>query len=423
MKKSFYLYTVGCKVNQYNSQLIRENLIHSGLEEKKDGSFQIVNGCMVTQKAEVNTRKLIRKSLKSAEKVLLTGCYIHKKLSFNKGSYQDYFDTTPIVCLPEEKAVIAHITGKDPQLRAISSFHARTRAFVKIQQGCSNSCSYCIVPAVRGSVYSRRSEEILKEVEKLTPFYPELVITGTHLGSYKDANGENLASLLKKLLKKAQSSRIRLSSIEINEITPELLALFHHPHLAPHLHIPLQSGSGRILKLMKRQYTQRFFLEKIESIRQEFPDIAFTTDVIVGFPTEEEKDFEHTLSMVEKIGFLRVHIFPYSAREETEAATLSPRVSESIKKERKKILNDLATLSSFNFRKKFIGAEKKVILESKKKNGSLWGYSEDYIPVTLKNTAVSETLSSVIITRVERDFTEGKLLLTQDERSGVRPLT
>lgn len=410
MKKSFYLHTAGCKVNQYNSQLIRENLIHSGLEEKEDGSFQIINGCMVTQKAEANTRKLIRKSLKSAEKVLLTGCYVHKKLS-------------KVVYLSGDKAVIAHITGKDPQLRAISSFHSRTRAFVKIQQGCSNSCSYCIVPAVRGGVYSRKSKEILKEVEKLTPFYPELVITGTHLGSYRDANGENLASLLKKLLKKAQSSRIRLSSIEINEITPELLDLFHNSRLAPHLHIPLQSGSDRILKLMKRQYTQRFFLEKIESIRQEFPDIAFTTDVIVGFPTEEEKDFEYTLSMVEKIGLLRVHIFPYSAREETEAATLYPRVSESIKKERKKILSDSAILSSFNFRKKFIGVEKRVILESKKKDGRLWGYSEDYIPITLKNncTAVSETPSSVIITKVERDFTEGKLLLTQDGRSGVEP--
>lgn len=400
MEKSFYLHTVGCKVNQYNSQLIRENLIRCGLEEKKGGSFQIVNGCVVTQKAEGKTGKLICKSLKFAEEVILTGCYVRKKLSFNG-----------IVCLPEEKAVIAYITGKNRSLATISSFHTRTRAFVKIQQGCSNSCSYCVIPAVRGGVYSRRSKEVLSEVEKLTPFYPELVITGTHLGSYRDANGENLTSLLRKILKKAQSSRIRLSSIEINEITPELLALFHHWHLSPHLHIPLQSGSDRILKLMKRQYTQKFFLEKIESIRQEFPDIAFTTDIMVGFPTEEDKDFEWTLRMVEKIGFLKVHIFPYSVREETEAATLRPLVAESIKKEREKILSDLAALSSFNFRKKFIGEEKQVILENKKKDGRLWGYSEDYIPVTLKNnrTAASGILSSVIITRVGRGFTEGKL--------------
>jgi threonylcarbamoyladenosine tRNA methylthiotransferase MtaB len=397
MEKSFYLHTVGCKVNQYNSQLIRENLSRSGLEEKKDGSFQIVNGCVVTQKAEGKTEKLIRQSLKSAKKVILTGCYTRKKLSFNG-----------IVCLPEEKAVVAYITGKARSLTTISSFHTRTRAFVKIQQGCANSCSYCIIPAVRGGVYSRRSKEVLREVEKLTPFYPELVITGTHLGSYRDVNGENLTLLLKKILKEAQFSRIRLSSIEINEITPELLTLFQNPGLCPHLHIPLQSGSDRILKLMKRQYTEKFFLEKIESIRQEFPDIAFTTDVIVGFPTEEKKDFEHTLNMVEKIGFLKVHIFPYSAREETEAATLRPQVAESIKKEREKILSDLAELSSFNFRKKFIGAEKQVILESKKKDGRLWGYSEDYIPVTLKNNekAGSGMLTSVTITRVERNFTE-----------------
>ncbi|HIE43846.1 MAG TPA: MiaB/RimO family radical SAM methylthiotransferase [Candidatus Omnitrophica bacterium] len=401
MKQSFYIHTLGCKVNQYNSQIIRENFIHSGLKEEEYGSIQIVNGCMVTKKAERKTRKLIYSSLRKGEKVLVTGCYGRKKIPL-KG----------VVSLPEERELIKYVTGREQSLKSISSFHSHTRAFVKIQQGCSYSCSYCIVPKVRGEVYSRKVEEILREVECLSPFYPELVISGTHLGLYNDGEGADLASLVEEMLKRVQFSRIRFSSLEINEITPELLTLFHHPRLCPHLHIPLQSGSDRILKLMRRLYTKKVFLKKIEKIKRKFPDMAFTTDIMVGFPTEDDEDFLETLDAVEKVGFLRIHIFPYSIREGTDAVSLTPQVEESVKKERERVLHDTAILSSLNFRRKFIGAKKTIIVEDKQKNGRRWGYSEDYIQISIGNNreAVPGISYTVTVTKVDKNSTEGILI-------------
>ena len=404
MEKTFYIHTLGCKVNQYNSQIIRENLVNRGFQEKEEGSFQIVNGCIVTQKAERKTRKYIYKSKKIGKKTLVTGCYARGNPSLREG-----------VFIPNEKELIEYITGEKPPITTISSFQSHSRAFVKIQEGCSSSCSYCIIPKVRGKVYSRKENEILEEVGCLSPFYPEIVITGTHLGLYKlfrpkylDSNGKDLAYLLEKILKRAEFSRIRLSSIEINEITPHLLSLFSHPRLCTHLHIPLQSGSDRILKLMRRPYTRRTFLNIINRVKKEFPQIAFTTDIMVGFPTEEEDDFQDTMEVGEKVGFLRIHIFPYSERKGTMADKLLPKVEEKTKKEREKRIEDLATHLSFNLRKKFIGKRKEVLLEKKMRNGRLWGYSEDYIPVSMENHSdiLLGKIYNVLITKVNKDSTE-----------------
>lgn len=409
MGNSFYIKTLGCKVNQYNSQFLRENLGNLGLKEIPSGYFQIINGCMVTKKAERKTRKLIYKALEQGEEIVLTGCYARGE------NYLKTFLSPPdinrIVSIPEENKVVSHITGRKPTLSAISSFHSHTRAFVKIQEGCPHSCSYCIVPQVRGKIYSRKEEDILKELELLNNYYPEIVLTGTHLGLYKNGNTD-FSFLLEKILHKAKNSRIRLSSIEINEVTPSLLSLFNNTKLCPHLHIPLQSGSNKILKLMRRAYTRNGFLKTIEKARQFFPQIAFTTDIIVGFPTEEDKDFKETLDLVEKVGFSRIHIFPYSLREKTDAAKLTPMIPEIIKRERIKKLEDLASGLSFNFRRHCLGENKKILLEHKKKNDKLWGYTEDYIPVQLEadQEAVVGKIYPCIIIEVNKSSTSAILI-------------
>jgi len=408
MEKSFSIRTLGCKVNQYNSQIVRENLLKAGFKEEGKGYYQIVNGCVVTQKAVRKTRKEINKARKTGQKVLATGCYA-------RGDYSD----NGAIYLPEEKDIFRYITGEDSLYPVISSFASHSRAFVKIQQGCNSLCSYCIVPFRRGDVFSRPEEEILEEVETLSSKYAELVITGTHLGLYGKERGQNLSSLLEKILQKATFSRVRLSSIEINEIDSELLSWFSHPRLCPHLHIPLQSGSNKILKLMRRPYTREFFLDKCEQIKKAIPEIGLTADVMVGFPQEEEEDFSETLNLVEKIGFHRIHIFPFSAREGTQATKIYPRVAEDAKREREKTLQRLSLSLSYLYRRSLLGKRREVLIEQHREGSEAVGYSEDYVLVKINpthgiildstKTKEESRIYPVEISKVTKNSTEGRI--------------
>ncbi len=403
--KTFRIETLGCKVNQYNSQWMRENLLFSGWKENK-GGWMILNGCVVTQTAERKSRKKIYQAQRRGEKVIITGCFARYVKEF-PGS----------ISIPEYEKVIEFLTNSAPSLNRISEFPKHQRVWVKVQEGCPDKCSYCIVPRVRGKVYSRPQEEILDEVEKLDKKFGEIVITGTHLGIYGKRRGESLGKLLREILKKVKKARIRLSSIEIGEINEPLIELFSSSSLCPHLHVPLQSGSSKILKLMRRSYTGDEYLRKVEEIRRKKEGIAFTTDIMVGFPFEEENDFKDTLKMIKEVGFHRVHIFPFSSRRNTPADSF-PHLPEKVIKERTKLTSEFAKEVSYKVRKKEIGREKEIIMESEK-----GGYSEDYLWIEIpRNKAKLGEKISVKITDVTRNYTKGEVKNGKEKMPGCQSL-
>ncbi|MCM8818501.1 MAG: MiaB/RimO family radical SAM methylthiotransferase [Candidatus Omnitrophica bacterium] len=360
----------GCKVNQYESQLIKENI-------EKDPFFNnqndivIINSCCVTEKVENEVKKTIRKLLKERKKVYLTGC-LERKLNMLNERYEN------VRIIPKEE--FFKIKNK------ISYFNGHTRSFVKIEDGCENFCSYCIVPFLRGKIKSRPEKEIVEEIKCLADNgYKEVVLTGIDLGSFGKDTGESLVNLIDKIDKIEGIKRIRISSIEIYYIDEKFInSLKNFKKFCPHFHIPLQSGSDRILKLMGRRYKFNQYYEKIQMIKQNIEKVTFTTDIMVGFPGETDDDFEKTCIAVEKVEFLKVHIFPYSERENTPAKNLFNKIDIKIKKEREKILLKISNSVSKKVKEKFIGKKLEVLFE--KKIDNFWeGYSENYIPIILKS--------------------------------------
>jgi len=382
--------TFGCKVNQYESQLIKENI-------EKDVHFcsddiVIINSCCVTAKVEKEIYKKIRKFLKEGKKIYLTGCLTEKN------NIEKKFENVNVV----KKEFFLKIKDK------ISSFNGHTRCFIKIENGCENFCSYCIVPFVRGKVKSRREKDIIEEVKCLAEKgYKEIVLTGIDFGAYGKDTGENLFSLIEKIDEIDGIERIRLSSIEIYYIEEKLIDFLKKTKkFCPHFHIPLQSGSDRILKLMGRRYTFNEYYEKIEMIKEKIEKVTFTTDIMVGFPGEKEEDFEKSCSAVEKIGFLKVHIFPYSERENTPAINLPDKIDEKTKKEREKILLKISNLTSKKIKETFIGVKLNVLFEREKEN--FWeGYSENYIPAIVKS---SQNLKNRIVPVIPKKIFKNFLL-------------
>lgn len=384
--------TFGCKVNQYESQLIRENIEKDLFFNKDD--FVIINSCCVTEKVENEVKRNIRKLLKEGKKIFLTGCLAEKLNILN-----EKLENVEIV----KKEEFFKIKDK------ISRFNGHTRSFVKIEDGCENFCSYCIVPFVRGKVKSRREKDIIEEIKCLSENgYKEVVLTGIDLGAFGKDTGENLISLIDKIDQIKGIERIRLSSIEIYYIDEKFIDfLKNKKKFCPHFHIPLQSGSDKILKLMGRRYKFDQYYEKIQMIKEKMVDATFTTDIMVGFPGETDDDFEKTCIGIEKIEFLKVHIFPYSKRENTPAISLSDEIDEKIKKEREKILLKISNNVSKKVKEKFIGKKLSVLFERKKDNW--WeGYSENYIPVILKSDKnLKNQIVDIIPEKILKNFLFG----------------
>ncbi len=370
--------TYGCKVNQYESQLISENLEAAGYLLSRDGGADVVvvNTCCVTGKAEKEARSFIRKSVSHGSRVLVTGCAVRKSDSFLDGF-------PPSVEVYRDKDVL--IKSVCPAGRkSISRFDGHTRAFVKIEDGCENFCAYCIIPFVRGRVRSRPEDEIAAEVGRLAQNgYKEVVLTGIDLGSYGRDTDTNLISLMEKIKSIEGLKRIRLSSIEIFHLTAQLAEyLMSNELFCRHLHVPLQSGSDRILKAMGRRYVFSSYLKMIENIRKmdSAGRITFTTDVMVGFPGETSEDFNLTCKALETVGFLRAHVFRYSKREGTAAYRMEGQVPENVKKERERELQSVVKKMCYNVKKSFEGMSLDVLVERNAENG--WeGYSSEYVPV------------------------------------------
>ena len=398
----FYICTLGCKVNTYESNVMRDKLLENNFIEtnnKEDANIYIINTCTVTNTADNKSLKMIRQAIRENNNriVIVVGCMSqirYKELSeidgidiilgnYGKNHIVDYINTF----LDNNNKIvdIKDLNNTNFEIMKLNNFK-QTRAFVKIQDGCENFCSYCIIPYARGKVRSKEPRVVIDEIKTLVKEgHREIVLTGIHTGHYgSEFNNFNFYDLLNEILKVDGLERLRISSIEMNEITDEIISLFsNNKILVDHLHIPLQSGSENILKAMNRKYNKSEFVRKIENIRKVRPDISITTDVIVGFPGETEELFNETVETINKIRFSKLHVFPYSRRSGTKADTFENQVDESIKKERVRMLINFSKELELEYFNKFLN-QKITFIPEVYKDGYLIGHTGNYLLIKTK---------------------------------------
>ena len=378
----FLLKTYGCKVNQYETQVIREGLLSKGYKETDNiehADLCFVNTCTVTAKADKECREALRRMARenSGARIIAMGCYVEA-------------DTGAIKAIDDRIEVL----GNSEKIKlnvdnGISYFRGHTRAFIKVQDGCNNFCSYCKVPIVRGESRSRNPQDILKEANVLIDNdYKELVLTGICLGdfgkySYKDTS---LTMLVRKISEIRKDFRLRLSSIELPDVTDDLInEMRSSKKLCHHLHMPLQSGDDGILRDMNRKYIVADFISKVEYIRSLMPDIGITTDVIAGFPGESEASFKNTINTIERIKPSRTHIFTYSPRPGTKAFLMKNDIPTKIKKQRMETLKIITDKLGRGFKNSLAQKDLRVLVENRRDRltGMLCGYTDNYVKVLI----------------------------------------
>ena len=406
--------SLGCKVNIYESELVTNILKNNNytvvdFEDKAD--IYIINTCSVTNESDKKSRKMINRAKKNnpAAIIIVMGCYSQVNAEDidvdivlgNKDKYKIVEIIEEYIKTKQKKKKIYDLTKVEYEKMEITNFDSHTRAFVKIQDGCNAFCSYCIIPYVRGRVRSKDPEDVIKEVTTLVEKgYKEIVLTGIHTGRYGTDINTTLEELLNKLVNIPNIYRIRLSSIEINEITPGIKELLkENKVMAKHLHIPLQSGSNKILKLMNRRYNKEEFLSMVDNLR-DIPDISLTTDLIVGFPNEGEEEFNETIDTLKKIGFIKIHTFPYSKRKGTPAATMDNQVFPEEKKKRVHRILDLSNKYEHNFYESKIGKIYDGVVEVHS-NGTTIVHTSNFIPVIINDIVEEGTIVDVKIEKVE----------------------
>ena len=389
--KTYKIYTLGCKVNQYDSLQLKRKLDGVGLRLADNNvDIAIINTCAVTATAINKSRRALNLAKKENPQagIALIGCWpaINEKRNQDFPPEADNIDF--IYGANEADKLISAISNKNKTcVKAPLVFDkSRARYTIKIQDGCEQYCSYCIIPFTRGKLRSRLKKEILEEIsEAVDCGYREIVLSGIHLGLYgveriirNTQHITYLADLIKAIIKIKDLGRIRLSSIEVNEVSDEIIELIKTSgKVCKHLHIPLQSGCDKILKLMNRPYTQEQFSSKIKKIRKAAPYVAISTDVIVGFPGENERDFEETVKFIKEIGFSRLHVFPFSAHSKTLAGRLPNQLDEKIKIKRAKKLRVLGEQLQNKYQEQFKGKDLNFIIEREKDNYYI-GKSEYY---------------------------------------------
>lgn len=408
---NFYVLALGCKVNSYEKDAIREALLNRNDKEvfkPKEADLIIVNTCSVTATSDQKSRQQIRKMRREAPNAIIAvmGCYSEGHLEEAKTldadiiigtssrnkllSYIDLFSTT------KERIVDVTYFSRKKEYEELGAyaFTKNTRGFLKVQDGCDKFCSYCLIPFVRGNSRSRTKEDALEEAKALVKQgYQEIVLTGIEVGFYGlDLYGESygLGDLIEDiLLENPTLKRLRLSSIDVSEITPKIIECFKkYDRLMPHLHLSLQSGSDTVLERMKRHYTTKEYLEAVELLRRIRPDIAITTDIIAGFPEETEEEWQETLEFARKCEFAEIHVFPYSSRKGT-AATKLKQVDFDTKQRRARELLNVSKELRNKYEEKFYGKKMVILFEDfDKKLGLAYGHSENYLLVKT-NTDVS----------------------------------
>lgn len=405
--KTFLIKTLGCKVNSYESEFVRNLLLNENYKEvEENADICLVNTCTVTNTADNKSKQVINNIRKNNPNAIVVafGCFCE----FRKDNIENLIDAEIILGTKNKTKVLKCINDYEKSHKRIILFDDKKedvfedmeikkyehqhRAFIKIEDGCNNFCSYCIIPYVRGRVRSKDFNKCIIEVNDLAlSGHKEIVLSGIHTGQYS-SNNKRLSDLINEISKVEQIKRIRLSSVEIVELDDKMMNIIeNNKKFVSHLHIPLQSGCDKTLKAMNRRYDLEYFTDKVNTIRKLRPDISLTTDVIVGFPGETEEDFEDTLNYCKKIGFSKIHVFPYSDRNGTVASRMPNHVPRSIVKERARRLIELSDSLEKEYFKKFINVEKEVLVEEYK-NDYYHGFTENYIPVKLKNVKSNEII-------------------------------
>lgn len=406
------IYTLGCKVNTYESEFIISLFKNRGYEIASfddECDIYVVNTCTVTNNSDRKDRKIIN-SIKNKDACkVVCGCFVESAKEYDFSDIDvviGNYNKSNIVDLVEEnlktgKQIIAkeNIMTVPFEDMEISHVETRTRAFVKIQDGCENYCSYCIIPFVRGRCRSKKKDVILEEISSLVNNgYNEIVLTGIHTGNYGVDLGTCFSDLLEDILKISGLKRLRISSIEITELDDKFFKLLENPILCNHLHVPLQSGSDRILKLMNRKYDKKEYLSVINKIRSIRPDISITTDVIVGFPGENSDDFNECLSFVKEVNFAKVHVFPYSKRNGTKAARMGGHIDGNTKKERTKELLELSDKLEKEYYNSCIDKKEQVLIE-KIENGYAYGHTSNYLYLKVSGNYEENHLYDVVVSK------------------------
>lgn len=414
--------TLGCKVNTYESEFVISKLIDAGYEIANFNEIcdiYIINTCTVTNTSDVKSRKMIRQAIRKNPNacIVAMGCFIEANHDFQMEGLDIVIgnkDKSRIVELLEEffskRSTIRRLYEEsytEFEDMEIDKFPGRTRAFVKIQDGCENFCSYCIIPYVRGKCRSKKKEKVISEITSFVQNgYQEIVLTGIHTGNYGVDLETNFASLLMDICNIEGLKRLRISSIEITELSEEVLEVLRKfPIIVDHLHIPLQAGSDPVLKLMRRKYDLAYFYQKIEDIRKIRPLISITTDVIVGHPGETEEYFLQTMDTCQKIGFTKIHVFPYSSREGTPSASMV-QVDDGAKKSRAKRLLELSRQLEKEYFSKFLEKEEEVLIENVK-DGVSFGHTTNFLPIKIKEELTPNTFYSVRLERIEYPYCIG----------------
>ena len=394
----FNIITFGCKVNQYESNMMEENMLSSNFfyEENKDlADIIIVNTCSVTNVADKKCLKMIRRIRRENPDSLLVvaGCSsqnnqeVYKKLDIDiLIGNKDKSRIADIIkeYIKTEKRYVKFYNERDLEFEDMQiNDYNHNRAFIKIEDGCDNFCSYCIIPYVRGSVRSKDFSKVISEAKSLADHnHKEIVLTGIHTGHYLN-NNHDLTDLINELSKIDNILRIRISSIEITELNDKFLSMLEkNKKVCDHLHIPLQAGSDEILKRMNRKYDLKYYEDKINRIRSIRPNISITTDIIVGFPYETDELFNSTLEFAKKMNFSKIHVFPYSKREGTSAAIMPNQVDDKIKKIRVKKLMELSDKLEKEYYDKFKGIDLDILIEECDNNVSI-GHTSNYLMVIL----------------------------------------
>lgn len=425
--KKVAFYTLGCKVNQYETESIKNQLLQKGytetsFEEKAD--IYIVNSCTVTSVADRKTRNMLRraKKINPQGKVIVTGCYAQT----NSKELLEMEEIDYVVGNRYKKGIVNFI--EDIENRTMerlkndnifdeyeyteyefATLREMSRAYVKIQDGCNNFCSYCKIPFARGRSRSRKKDNILREIEKLVAEgFKEVILIGINLGAYGEDLEENIdfEDLLEEILQIKGLERVRIGSVYPDKISDRFIEMFKYKNLMPHLHISLQSCDDTVLKMMKRKYGSALIEERLLKLKNSVENMEYTADIIVGFPGETEEMFQNSYNLIEKIGFSGLHIFQYSDRENTVASHLENKIDSKTKKERADRLEELKKVMAIREREHYLAKNLKVLIEEKIED-SFYGYSENYLRVKIdgNHSEIKENdIVDVKITSLEKEL-------------------
>lgn len=423
----FCVLTLGCKVNSYESEYIKEKFLENdfcqcSLNEGPD--VIVINTCSVTNQSDAKSRHMIRLARRECPKAILAVCgcsaqnhqYDLEKLNIdillgNKDKSRIVEYIKRYIKSGEKIAKFYDMSNQPFEDMMLKNESDKTRAFVKIQDGCDNYCSYCIIPYMRGNIRSKDIDIAVKEIDCLVEMgHKEIVLTGIHTGSYGRGKDYDLVDLIQRVSANEKLKRIRISSIEVTELDDKFLQELANNHkLCDHMHIPLQSGSDVVLKKMNRKYDTEFYRQKIAELRKIRPDMSITTDLIVGFPFESEEEFEKTCSFIEEIGFSKIHTFPFSLRNNTRAEEMKDDyVDELTKHERVKKILDLSHKLEIDYYKRFIRKTLEVIVETTK-DGKSKGHTSNYILVNIDKSLDAGKIYEVLLTSLDDNVVNGTI--------------